>query len=425
MIDLKALRDNPEEFRRLLGRKRYDPAALDRLLELDAAHRELLVVAEEMRAKKNATSKQVPKAPPEQKAALIAEMKTLGDRLAETEAALKTREEELGAALVQIPNPPHESVPEGVQDADNQIVRTEGTKPVFDFPVKDHLDLAELHGTIDVPRAARLSGARFAYLTGELALLELALVQYAMHKLLARGFTPVVPPIMVRERAMYGTGFFPADKFEIFKIEGEDRYLVGTSEVPLAALHMEETLKEADLPRRYAGFSTCLRREAGTYGKDTRGIFRVHQFDKVEMFSFSTQEKSWEEHELLLSIEEEIARELGFHYRVVNICAGTLGAPAAKKYDLEVWLPGQNAYRELTSCSNCTDFQARRLNCRYKTEKGNRFVHTLNGTATAIGRTLIALLENHQQADGSVRIPQVLRPFLPGGLEAMTPAKRG
>ncbi|MBI4866682.1 MAG: serine--tRNA ligase [Candidatus Wallbacteria bacterium] len=419
MIDLKALRENPEEFRRLLGRKRYDPQAFERVLAIDLAHRELLVTAEEMRAKKNATSKQVPKAPPDQKAALIAEMKALGDRLAESETALKAREEELQEALVQIPNPPHETVPDGAADEQNEIVRVHGAKPVFDFQPKDHLDLAERHGTLEMARAARLSGARFAYLTGELALMELALVQYAMHKLAARGFTPVIPPIMVRERGMYGTGFFPADRFEIFKIEGEDRFLVGTSEVPLAALHMDETLPEADLPRRYVGFSTCLRREAGTYGKDTRGIFRVHQFDKVEMFSFTTPDRSWEEHELLLAVEEEIARELGFHYQVVNICAGTLGAPAAKKYDLEVWLPGQNAFRELTSCSNCTDFQARRLNCRYKTEKGNRFVHTLNGTATAIGRTLIAILENHQQPDGSVRVPEVLRPFLPGGLELL------
>jgi seryl-tRNA synthetase len=419
MIDLKALRDNPEDFRRLLGRKRYDPTLLDRALTLEAAHRALLGRAEEMRARKNATSKRVPKAPPEEKASLIAEMKSLGDQLVAAEAELAAAEKELESVLVGIPNPPHESAPEGAGDDANAVVKTHGTRPEFAFQPLDHLALGEKHGTLEVPRAVRLSGSRFAYLMGDLALLEFALVQYAMHKLAARGFTPVVVPIMVRERAMYGTGFFPADKNEIFKIEDEDRFLVGTSEVSLAGLHMDEILKEEELPRRYVGFSTCLRREAGTYGKDTRGIFRVHQFDKVEMFSFVRPEDSWQEHELLLSLEEEICQELGFQYRVVNICAGELGAPAAKKYDLEVWLPGQNAYRELTSCSNCTDFQARRLNCRFKGEKGNRLVHTLNGTAVAVGRTLIALLENHQQADGTVSIPPVLRPHLPGGKEVL------
>jgi len=242
--------------------------------------------------------------------------------------------------------------------------------------------------------------------------LEFALIQYALSKLAANGFVPVVPPVIVRERAMFGTGFFPADEFEIYRLEGEDAYLIGTSEVPLAALHDGEILDGDSLPMRYAGFSTCFRKEAGSYGKDTRGMFRVHQFDKVEMFSFCHPDKSWEEHEFLLSMEEEILSGLGLPYRVVNIAAGDLGAPAAKKYDLEAWFPGQGRYRELTSCSNCTDFQSRRLEIRFRQGKSTKLVHTLNGTAVAIGRTLIAIMENFQQPDGSIAIPDVLKPLM-------------
>jgi len=411
VIDIRQLRENPEAFKKSLGRKRYDAEKLDAVIKLEAEKRKTQTRVDEIRAAKNAASKEISKVPPDQRAAKIEESKKLGLDLEALEKGLAEQEAQLKDLVIQIPNPPHESVPDGAKDEEGETIRVHGQKPVFAFEPKDHLALAEAHGTIDTTRAANLSGSRFAYLMGALVNVQFALIQYALAKLAARGFTPVVPPIMVREKAMYGTGFFPADQNEIYKLEGEDLYMVGTSEVSLAGMHMDEILAADRLPLRYVGYSTCLRREAGTYGKDTRGIFRVHQFDKVEMFSFCPPDKSWEEHELLLSVEEEIARELGFHYRVMNIAAGDLGAPAAKKYDLEVWLPGQNAYRELTSCSNCTDYQARRLNCRVKDGKNVQAVHTLNGTATAIGRTLIALLENHQRADGSVAIPEVLHRF--------------
>ncbi|HVL91324.1 MAG TPA: serine--tRNA ligase, partial [Actinomycetota bacterium] len=281
------------------------------------------------------------------------------------------------------------------------------------------LQIGETLDMIDVERGARTSGSRFAYIKGQLALLEFALVRYAMGTLVDKGFTPVVPPVLVRREAMEGTGFLPTDEAQIYKLPEDDLYLVGTSEVPLAALHQDEYLPVEALPLRYAGFSTCFRREAGTYGKDTRGIFRVHQFDKVEMFSFTTPEQSWEEHEFLLSVEEGILKELQIPYRVMNIAAGDLGQPAAKKYDVEAWMPGQAAYREVTSCSNCTDYQARRLNCRIKTESGPQFVHTLNGTAIAVGRMLIAIMENNQREDGSVHVPHVLVPY--AGFELLGP----
>ena len=422
MIDIRQLRENPEAFKKSLGRKRYDAEKLDAVIKLEAEKRKTQTRVDEIRAAKNAASKEISKVPPDQRAAKIEESKKLGLDLEALEKGLAEQEAQLKDLVIQIPNPPHESVPDGAKDEEGETIRVHGQKPVFAFEPKDHLALAEAHGTIDTTRAANLSGSRFAYLMGALVNVQFALIQYALAKLAARGFTPVVPPIMVREKAMYGTGFFPADQNEIYKLEGEDLYMVGTSEVSLAGMHMDEILAADRLPLRYVGYSTCLRREAGTYGKDTRGIFRVHQFDKVEMFSFCPPDKSWEEHELLLSVEEEIARELGFHYRVMNIAAGDLGAPAAKKYDLEVWLPGQNAYRELTSCSNCTDYQARRLNCRVKDGKNVQAVHTLNGTATAIGRTLIALLENGQQDDGSIAIPAAL---VAAGAPALLPPASG
>jgi seryl-tRNA synthetase len=284
-------------------------------------------------------------------------------------------------------------------------------KPEFDFEPRDHIDLAG--PMIDMERGARTSGSRFAYLLGDLVRLHVATVQYALDKLAAKGFTPVMPPVLVREEALVGTGFFPEAREQVYAVANADPelFLVGTSEVSLAALHMSEILPEQDLPLRYCGVSTCFRREAGTAGKDTRGIFRTHQFEKVEMFSFCHPERSWEEHEHLLSIEREIADDLGLHYRVMNISVGDLGAPAAKKYDIEAWLPGQGRYRELTSCSNTTDYQARRLDARYRSEGGVRHLHTLNGTAITSSRTLIAVLETHQQRDGSVSIPEVLQAF--------------
>ena len=419
MIDIKLLREDPDGFKKSLGRKRYDPALLDEVVNLEVVKRQVQTQVEKLRAAKNQASKEISKCSPDQRAAKIEAVKKLGDELVDGEQKLAEHEEKLKELLLSIPNPPHESVPDGGKDEEGQVLRLVGEKPTFGFKPRDHQELGELLGVIDIPRASRLSGSRFAYLMGDLVMLQFALVRLALDKLSARGFVPVVVPIMVRERAMYGTGFFPADRNEIYRLEGEDLYLVGTSEVSLAGMHMDEIVPADRLPLRYVGYSTCLRREAGSYGKDTAGIFRVHQFDKVEMFSFTKPEASWEEHDLLLSMEEDIIRSLGLHYRVVNIVAGDLGAPAAKKYDVEVWLPGQNAYRELTSCSNCTDYQARRLNCRFKDQSGLGPVHTLNGTAIAIGRTIIALLENHQREDGSVVLPEALHPYLPAGLHVL------
>jgi seryl-tRNA synthetase len=324
--------------------------------------------------------------------------------------------------LAKTPNIPHDSSPDGFTDEDAVEVRTYGAPPSFDFEVRDHAALGELLGILDTDRGARTSGARFVYLLGDIVHVQFALVRHAMDVLTARGFTPVIPPVLVREEAMYGTGFLPTDEVNIYVTTEDELYLVGTSEVPLAAFHMGEIVDEGDLPLLYAGYSTCFRREAGSYGKDLGGMFRLHQFDKVEMFAFTTPETSWETHERMVAIEEEIIGNLGLPYRVVNIAAGDLGGSAAKKYDIEVWLPGQGRYRELTSCSNCTDYQARRLQTRVRRSEGAvEVLHTLNGTATAVGRTLIAILENYQRADGSVMLPERLHRYLPEGLREMRP----
>jgi seryl-tRNA synthetase len=308
---------------------------------------------------------------------------------------------------------PDDDTPDGASDEDNVEIKKVGTPPTFDFDVKDHVQLGESLGMIDIERGVRTSGARFYYLTGPAVRLEFALVQYALEFADRHGMTPVIPPVLVREDAMYATGFLPNEAVNLYVTREDDLFLTGTSEVALAALHAGEILDPAELPKRYLGFSTCFRREAGTYGKDTRGIFRVHQFDKLEMFSFVMPDQSKEEHERLLAIEEEWVASLNLAYRVVNVCTGELGAPAAKKYDIEAWFPGQGAYREITSTSNTTDFQARRMECRVRLPDGNRPLHTLNATLCAMGRTIVALLENGQRADGTVELPEVLGQFLP------------
>jgi len=290
----------------------------------------------------------------------------------------------------------------------------------FDFVFSDHDELGRSLDVIDTDRAAKVSGSRFGYLKGKAVLPELALVRFAMDRLVEAGFTPMAPPVLVREPALFGTGFFPGDREQVYEVSNDDLFLVGTSEVPLAAYHMDEIIESEDLPIRYAGFSTCFRREAGTYGKDTAGIFRVHQFDKVEMFTFVDPGASAAEHERLLGIEESLVQALEVPYRVVNVAAGDLGSSAAKKFDIEAWYPSQGTYREVTSCSNTTDFQARRLKIRVRKESGNEILHTLNGTAVAVGRTILAILENHQQADGSVLIPEALRPYT--GFHVIEPA---
>ena len=388
---------------------------VDELLERDARRRALLPQVEERRAAKKKISERIAQAKRAgedadeaiaESNALTEEIKSLEQELAEVEG----RSDELLAALPNLPDP---TVPEGSTEEDAELVRTVGEPPQFDFDPRDHLELGTALGLIDMESAARASGSRFAYLKGELVFLEMALVQYALQKLSGHGFHPVIPPVLVREEPLFWTGLLPGDRAQIYEVAGDDLFLVGTSEVSLAALHAEEILAAGDLPLRYAGFSSCFRREAGAAGKDTRGIFRVHQFDKVEMFSFVEPSTSGEEHERLLAIEEEILQDLEVPYRVVNVAAGDLGAPAAKKYDCEAWLPGQQRYRELTSTSNTTDYQARRMRARFRPPGGGspEPVHTLNGTAVAVGRTLLAIMENHQLADGGFRVPAVLHDF--------------
>lgn len=421
MIDIKALRENRETYEAGFKKKQVS-VEIDKLLEVDEKYRAKLQEVEVMRAEKNEVSKAIPTLADDQKKAKIEEMKTLGEKLDKAENELNTFFVQLKELSAEAPNPPHASVPEGRDDEDNEVIRTVGDIPKFNFKPKDHIELGKTLDIIDMETAAKTSGSRFYYLKNELVLIEFALVNWLMAKYASKGFTPVTVPMLVKEDMMYATGFFPADKNEIYTVnpttkensDGDDLFLVGTSEVPLSGLHMWNSPKKEELPKRYVGFSSCFRREAGSYGKDTKGILRVHQFDKMEMFSFCDPEKSWGEHDFLVSIEEEILQELGLPYQVVNICGGDLGAPAAKKYDCEVWIPTQEKYRELTSCSNCTDFQARRGNIKFKGEKGTELLHTLNGTAMASTRTLIAILENNQQEDGSVKIPEVLHKYLPG-----------
>ncbi len=386
------------------------------MLRLDARRRELLPELEQLRATQNRASEQIAEAKRggEDASVAIDEMREVATRVKELQAEVAEVDERLRTALAAVPNVPDASVPE----KDEEVLREVGEAGAAG---RDHLDL--LDGLVDMEAGAKVSGSRFAYLKGPLVLLEFALVRWALEVLGGKGFTPVVPPVLVREEALFGTGFLPDTEQQIYRLQEDDLYLAGTSEVPLASLHTGEILGGDVLPLRYAGFSTCFRREAGAAGKDTRGIFRVHQFDKVEMFSFVEPEESPDEHERLLAIEEELLQALEIPYRVVNIPAWDLGASAAKKYDLEAWLPGQERYRELTSCSNTTDFQARRLDVRYRPADGGgpRQVHTLNGTAVAVGRTIIAIVENHQQEDGSVRIPAVLHPF--GAPQVIGPAR--
>jgi seryl-tRNA synthetase len=410
VLDVRAIRDDPEPFRRGLARRNL-AEAVDRILEADERRRDLTARVEELRAEQNRKGKEIGGAQGEDKQRLIAEVGKVSAELKELEPQLEDADRALTDVLAETPNVPHESAPNGFTDEDAEVLREMGTLPSFDFPPRDHAELG-----------ARTSGSRFVYLLGDLAFVQFALVRHALDVTGDAGFTPVIPPVLVREEAMYGTGFLPTDAVNIYKTDEDELYLVGTSEVPLAAFHMGEILEEREMPVRYGGYSTCFRREAGSYGKDLGGMFRVHQFDKVEMFSYTTPETSWDEHELILATEERIVSNLELPYRVVNIAAGDLGGSAAKKYDIEVWLPGQDRYRELTSCSNCTDYQARRLQTRVRRGSGAiEPVHTLNGTATAIGRTIIAILENHQQADGTVVLPKVLHPYLPERVRELRP----
>jgi seryl-tRNA synthetase len=380
------------------------------------------VRVEELRAEQNRGSKEVAAATrPEERQEVIERLKPVSETLKELEPQLARAEDELAELLAAIPNVPDEAVPDGATEEDNVEIRRWGEPPSFAFEPRDHVELGETLGLIDIDRGAKTSGARFAYLTGPAVRIQFALVQLGLQFAEERGFSPVVPPVLVREEAMFGTGFFPTDAVNIYATREDELYLVGTAEVPLAAFHAHEILEPEGLPRRYIGYSTCFRREAGTYGKDTRGIFRVHQFDKLEMFSFVLPESSRNEHEQFLAFEEEWVQSLGIPYRVVDTCIGDLGASAARKFDLEAWMPGQGKYREITSTSNTTDYQARRLEVRVRLPDANRPVHTVNGTLCAIGRILIAILENGQQEDGSVILPEILREHLSEPLWVLRP----
>jgi seryl-tRNA synthetase len=398
VIDLRAARNDSDAFRVALARKGA-AETFDALLVADRAVLDLQPRVEELRAQRKLKGKPTPEQL-EQLERVKVELQALEEEL----TAAESRRKEI---LDRIPNPPAADTPDGFTDEDAEEVKRVGEPPTFTFEPKDHLDLALPHGWIDMERAAKVSGSRFAYRVGDVALLELAVYRYALDKLVQQGFVPVLPPVLVREEAMYGTGFLPTDEVNIYKVERDELYLTGTSEVGVAGMHMGEILDLDSLPLRYAGYSTNFRRESGAAGKDTRGMFRVHQFDKVEMFVYTTLDVARDEHERLLEIEEELLGDLGLPYRVVNVAAGDLGASAAKKYDIEGWFPGQQRYRELTSTSNTTDYQARRLDIRTRRDGKLEHVATLNGTAVT-ARTVIALMENFQDERGAVAVPESL-----------------
>jgi seryl-tRNA synthetase len=400
MIDLRSARNDPDSFRAALARKGAADV-FDELLEADRTVRDIQPRVEQLRASRKVKGKPAPEQ--------LAELERVKEELQSLEQQLTEAEARRQELLDCVPNPPDEATPDGETEEDAVEIARHGEPPSFGFPLRDHVELA--HGDIDLERAAKVSGSRFVYRKGDVALLELSLYRFALDRLVRRGFAPVLPPVLVREEAMYGTGFLPTDEVNIYYIARDDLYLTGTSEVALAAMHGGEILSGDELPLRYAGYSTCFRREAGAAGKDSAGMFRVHQFDKVEMFVFTRPEWSREEHDRLLEIEEELVQELELPYRVVNVAAGDLGASAAKKYDIEAWFPSQERYREITSTSNTTDYQARRLEIRYRREeKQLEPVHTLNGTAVT-GRAMLSIMENFQDADGSVSIPSVLHEF--------------
>lgn len=411
MIDLKILRDQPDLVRQSQSARGASVELVDRAIAADQQRRNAIVEFERVRAEQNALSKSIGGAKSDEKNALLAKAKDLAAAVKDADAKRADAEAHADTVLGELANIADPHAPIG-GEADFVVLEEIGQPPTFSFAPKDHVELGKILGAIDTERGAKVSGSRFFYLTGNGALLEFALINLAISKAVAAGFIPVVPPVLVKPHAMEGTGFLGQAAENVFHLEEDDFYLVGTSEVPLAAYHMDEILDGSSFPLRYAGFSSCFRREAGTYGKDTRGIIRVHQFDKVEMFSFCAPEDASAEHERLLQWEKEFLDALEIPYRVIDVATGDLGASAVRKFDCEAWIPTQNAYREVTSTSNCTEFQSRRLNIRYKDGSGTRPVATLNGTLCAIPRIIVAILENHQQADGSVNIPKALVPFL-------------
>ncbi|MEZ3160445.1 serine--tRNA ligase [Microbacterium sp. BWT-B31] len=419
MIDPVLLRENPEVVKRSQEARGESPDTVDDALAADRGRRQAIAAFEELRARQNAHGKLVAQAPKEEKAALAAAAKELSSQVKEAQAAVTAAEQAATDALSRIENVVIEGVPWGGEES-FATLRTHGEVPAFGFEPRDHLELGELLGAIDMERGTKVSGSRFYFLKGIGARLELAIMTLALDRALQAGFIPLVPPTLVRPEVMRGTGFLGQHADEIYHLEEDDLYLVGTSEVPLAGYHMDEIIDLSKGAKRYAGWSTCYRREAGSYGKDTRGIIRVHQFNKLEMFVYTTPEDAEAEHLRLVAHQEGMLQDLGLSYRVIDVAAGDLGSSAARKYDVEAWVPTQQAYRELTSTSNCTTYQARRLDIRHRPDGGKtQHVATLNGTL-ATTRWIVALLETHQRADGSVLVPEVLRPYL-GGLEVMEP----
>jgi seryl-tRNA synthetase len=400
MLDPALLKNDLETLKLNISRRNLN-VDIDFLINLNEERKKLRFEAEQKRSEQKEIGKEIATADDKSKENLLSQASNISNEVKSLFEKVDQKDEEFFNNWVKIPNIISETSPDGKSDSDNLEIKKMGNIKEMKNP-RDHLEIASKLNLIDVEKASEVSGSRFAYLFGDLVKIEFNLVSWALNKLSDKGFTPTVPPVLVRENALYGTGFFPDDAEQVYEIPNDDLFLVGTSEVPLAALHTNEILNIKNLPLRYAGFSTCFRREAGTYGKDTTGIFRVHQFDKVEMFSFCDPVKSKEEHEFILSVEEELLQALEIPYRVVDVCAGDLGASAAKKFDIEAWIPSQNTYREVTSCSNTTDYQARRLNIRAKDDGSTSVLHTLNGTAIAVGRILIALIENNQNTDGSV-----------------------
>ena len=410
MLDQQILRNNIDILKENLERRGLN-IDIDFLVQQDEKKRAIKFKAEQAKSEQNNIGKKISQADGAEKEELLKKATILSESVKLLNEKYETEEKLFLDQWIKIPNLVDETSPTGATDQDNKEIKKVGEIKKLEH-IKNHLEIGESLNLIDVEKAAEVSGSRFSYIFGDLVKIELNLVSWVLDKLSNNQFTPTIPPVLVREEALFGTGFFPDDAEQVYEIPKDDLYLVGTSEVPLAALHANEILDLESLPLRYAGFSTCFRREAGTYGKDTTGIFRVHQFDKVEMFSFCNPEKSKDEHEYLLSVEEEILQELEIPYRVVDVCTGDLGASAAKKYDIEAWIPSQQKYREVTSCSNTTDFQARRLNIRTKIDGNTTTMHTLNGTALAVGRILIALIENNQQKDGSVEFSDSLAKIL-------------
>lgn len=411
MLDINALRKNPEEAKEGLKKKNIDVKLVDKFLRLDEEWRGKTTVIDQLKGEQNALSKELSTSKSED---VVSKAQLLKKRIADISMERNELEKKRDEILMRLPNIPSADVPVAPDASGNKVLREVGEKPAFDFEPKDYMALAEALGLIDVKKAAEISGSRFGYLFREAALMEFGLLRLAFDTLLGNGFIPVVPPVMIRPNVYEGMGRLATDqKEERYYFEKDDLYLVGSAEHTMGPLHMNEIFEEKDLPRRYVGFSTCFRREAGTYGKDTKGILRVHQFDKVEMFSFAHPEHSEKEHQFLLSMQEQLMQKLELPYRVVEICTGDMGWTDARQFDVETWMPGQKEYRETHSCSNTTDFQSRGINIKYRTkEKKKELIHMLNATAFAIGRTLIAIIENYQTKDGSIRVPKALQDYV-------------